>query len=114
MLGTSALDVEPHMFLIGSWMANGPNSSNPSYRCCVLRAVCRYHGDHLIVGDPAYREANNYDGQAFIFEANELGEWNQVQRFEIPNGQRTVDDYFGWSVSIGPTFAGWCNETKLT
>lgn len=66
-------------------------------------------GDYIIVG--AYAEDHNLvdadlmtsAGSAYIFERNEDGVWEQVQK--IIAGDRIAGDEFGWSVAIHGTTA---------
>ncbi len=66
-------------------------------------------GNYIIVG--AYAEDHNLldsdplasAGAAYIFERNEDGVWEQVQK--IIASDRAVDDEFGWSVAIHGTTA---------
>lgn len=66
-------------------------------------------GDYIIVG--AYAEDHNLvdadpmtsAGSAYIFERNEEGVWEQVQK--IIAGDRIAGDEFGWSVAIHGTTA---------
>ncbi len=66
-------------------------------------------GDYIIVG--AYAEDHNLldsdplpsAGAAYIFEKNEEGVWEEVQK--IIAADRAADDEFGWSVAIHGTTA---------